>query len=504
MASHAEQTALTLIDAHAARDPSHRAVVFEDRVLTYGELVSASCRLAHVLGARGIKSGDRVCLFAANSADYYIAYLAVLRCGAALFPINIDLSLDEVTYIIGKSDPALVITDESTHGRGSDAIAGTTGERNPERLGALLHEARTCEADPGSAVFPRRSGQDIALVVHTSGTTARPKGVVATDRMEVASARALRECWDIRPGDVSVCALPLSYTFGLFSASFTALCAGATVLLLRKFHPVRVLEAIERHRATYMVGVPTMYAMMLEHVQQTGQRYDLSSMRMMAASGAPITLKAKEDFLSTFGVVLRDYYALSECTPIFSFDLRRDTVLPPAGAAGRLVAGAEVALLGDDGRPVAVGEIGTLRVRSERLMPGYFMDAERTAAAFDEGWFKTGDLACQDAEGYYFIVGRDRDQVISGGHKIASTEVESVIARMPEVAQVAVVGALHPVQGEIVKAVIVCREGSRLDEAAVVDFCKSRLAAYKVPRAVEFRSALPISPAGKVLKRELA
>lgn len=500
MTLHTETTALSLLDAHAARDPSHRAVIFEDQVLSYGELVAASRRLAHALMKRGIQPGDRVCLFATNSPDYYVVYFAVLRCGAALFPINTDLALEEVAYIIERSDPALIITDGTMHGRAIDATAAGAKARSLIGLDALQREGKSHH---GTSDFPTRTDQDVALVVHTSGTTARPKGVVATDRMEVASALALQACWDIRPTDISVCALPLSYTFGLLSASFTALCTGATVLLFRKFHPIRVLEGIERHRATYMVGVPTMYAMMLEHAQQTGRQYDLSSVRMMAASGAPITLKTKEDFHSTFGVVLRDYYALSECTPIFSFDLRHDTQLPPPGAAGRLVPGAEVALLGDDGQPVPAGDIGALRVRSERLMPGYFMDPERTTGAFDNDWFKTGDLAYQDPEGYYFIVGRDRDQVISGGHKIASTEVESLVARMPEVSQVAVVGAPHPVLGEIVKAVVVCREGARLDEAAIIEFCHQHLATYKVPREVEFRTVLPISPAGKVLKREL-
>lgn len=500
MSLHAEQTALTLVDAHAARDPGHRAVLFDEEVLTYGELVAASRRLAQALIRRGIRPRDRICLLASNSPDYYVAYFAVLRCGAALFPINTDLALDEIGYIIDHSDPALIITDEALAGRALEAVGGLARTRPLARLDVLGEEGRALD---DGVDFPRRSSDDVALVVHTSGTTARPKGVLATDRMEVLSAQALQRCWDIRPGDISVCALPLSYTFGLFSASFAALCAGATVLLLRKFNPVRVLESIVRHRATYMVGVPTLYAMMLEHVQQTGLAYDLSSMRMMAASGAPIALKVKEDFQATFGVVLRDYYALSECTPIFSFDLRGDPRLPPPGAVGRLVDGAEVALLGDDGLPVAAGDIGALRLRSERLMPGYYRDPERTALAFEDGWFKTGDLAWRDVDGHYFIVGRDRDQVISGGHKIASTEVESLIARIPAVKAVAVVGAPHPVLGEIVRAVVVCREGEPLDAAAVIAFCQAHLAAYKVPREVLFRADLPVSPAGKVLKRAL-
>lgn len=498
-----ELTALALIDRHSAREPARRAVIFEDQILTYGELTAASRRMARALITRGVQPGDRVCLLAHNKPSYYVAYLATLRCGAAFFPINADLAVDEIAYIARRTEPILIIEDEGLRDRMNAAC--TEGQIGVPRVGLskLENEARAQLDDETRDTFPQRLLHDVALVVHTSGTTALPKGVVATDHMEAVSALSLHSCWDIKPGDISVCALPLSYTFGLFSASYVALTAGATVLLFPKFNPVRVLEGIERHRATYMVGVPTMYAMMLEHVEQTGKCYDLASMRMMAASGAPTTPKAKEDFHRKLGVVLRDYYALSECTPIFSFDLRTDKQLPPIGSAGKLVPGAEVELLDDHGRRVARGETGALRVRSERLMQGYYLDPDRTAASFDGDWFRTGDLAYQDENGYYFIVGRDRDQVISGGHKIASTEVESVITRMPEVSQVAVVGSPHEVLGEVVKAVVVLKDGKQIAAESVIAFCERNLAAFKVPRLVEFRDALPISPAGKVLKREL-
>jgi len=489
-------TALTLIDAHASLRPDHPAILFEDRVISYGALCAQSVRLAAYFQSLGLKPGGRLCIVAANCPNHYIVYLATLRCGAALFPINFELADDEIGYIVNKSDPDLIVCDEarlskvSTHPKpclllGELISAHTTGDHALPDLGDI-----------------RRSPDDLALVVHTSGTTARPKGVVATDAMEVRSAQALHQVWNVQSQDISVCALPLSYTFGMFSASYVALCAGATVLLMPRFHPVRVLEAIQTHRATYMVGVPTMYAMMLEHVQHTGQRYDLSSIRMMAASGAPAAPRLKEDFEAAFGIVLRDYYALSECTPIFSFDLREETS-PPPGSVGSLVSGAEVRLIDAAGNEVAPGDTGELLVRSERLTPGYYLDPTRTAEAIDAGWFKTRDLAWRDPQGNFFIVGRDRDQVISGGHKIASTEVESVIARIDDVAQVAVVGAPHPVMGEVVKAVIVLKRGRLCSAEAVVSHCAAQLAPYKVPKVVEFRAELPVSPAGKILKRQL-
>ena len=495
--------ALSLIDAHAAHTPERVAVLFEDQRISYGALVSASVQLAQVLSAHGVGRGSHVCLLAHNCPDYYVFYFAVLRCGATLFPVNAELSVDEIAYVLRNSEPTLVVSDDELAPTLAQACALGALPAPQHQLGALMTQAR---ALPMPAPMPApvdRGPDDMALVIHTSGTTARPKGVVATDRMELLSAAAMQACWDVKPGDISLCALPLSYTFGLFSASYVAFNAGATVLLLRKFSPARALQAIEKYRASFMLGVPTMYAMMLDLARKSGQDFDVSSIRLMAASGAPITMQSKQDFERCFGIKLRDYYALSECAPIFSFDLQAAQTEVPEGSVGTLVPGVELRLLGDDGQDVAPGETGALRVRSECLMPGYFRDAERTALAYDGDWFKTGDLAYRDAEGFYFIVGRDRDQVISGGHKIASTEVEGLIARLQPVAGVAVVGKPDPVLGEIVKAVVVLKEGAQLEAAAVIDFCQQHLAAYKVPRLVEFRSSLPVSPAGKVLKREL-
>ena len=495
------ETVLSRFDAHAARAPEHAAVLFEDQRISYGELAAASRQLAQVLAEHGVRSGSHVCLLAHNCPEYYVFYFAVLRCGASLFPINSELTVDDIAYVLRNSEPTLAVADGEL--TASLQLACSMGQIQAPRmaLADLMLQAKSRDAHAHLPV--QRSPDDMALIIHTSGTTAKPKGVVATDRMEVLSAAAMQACWDIRPGDVSLCALPLSYTFGLFSASYVAFSAGATVLLLRKFSPARALQSMEKYRATYMLGVPTMFAMMLDYVQTTQAVHDTRSIRMMAASGAPITTQTKQDFERCLGVRLRDYYALSECAPIFSFDLQQPEQPVPEGSVGVLLPGVQLQLLDDEGGEVAPGETGALRVRSERLMPGYFRDPERTAVAYVGDWFKTGDLAYRDAAGFYFIVGRDRDQVISGGHKIASTEVEGWIARMKEVASVAVVGKPDPVLGELVKAVVVLKAGQQVQAEAVIAYCKQHLAAYKVPRLVEFRSSLPVSPAGKVLKREL-
>lgn len=496
--------ALTLIDRHAHERPDHAAVLFEGQCVTYRDLVNRSTTIAQALQAQGITTDSRICIIARNSPDYYAVYLGVLRAGGTLFPINADLSHNEIAHIVAKSAPALVICDDDCLQILTDTWL-KNGLNTPYcQLDTLLAgDLQSAQSSIRSSDLQTPRGpESVAVVIHTSGTTALPKGVVATDRMEVASARALIREWQIQPDDISVCALPLSYTFGLFTASFVAFTGGATVLLFKKFNPVHVLEGIEKLGATYMVGVPAMFAMMLEHVKQTNKQCKLNQVRFMASSGAPITTNIKEGFHHRLGMPLLEYYALSECTPIFSFSFN-EVSLPPLGSSGQLICGAEVKILDDERRHVPEGGTGRLFVRSERLMSGYYLDTERNAAAFMDGWFNTGDLAYCDPQGFFYVVGRERDQVISGGYKIASAEVEEQILKHEAVAYAAVVGSPDAILGEVIKAVLVLKEGSSADQAEIIAHCEQRLARHKVPRIVEFRATLPTSPAGKVLKRQL-
>jgi long-chain acyl-CoA synthetase len=488
------------IDRFAAKDPGKPAVVFGDRSITYGQLADASVRLAGVLQAQGVAPGERVCLLAGNAPEYLIFYHAVLRCGAALFPVNAELTVSEIAFIIGHAAPALVVCDEAHRAPLDAALAESQRTVASAVLEALVAESQR-EDDVTGALPPRRP-HDLALVIYTSGTTSLPKGVPATDLIELRAADAFAQVWNVEADDLFVCALPLSFLFGLHTAMTVAFAQGATVLLFDRFHPVRVLESIERHRATVMLGVPTMYAMMLEHVAQTGRRYDLGSVRMSASSGAPLAVATRSALGQALGLQVQDYYALSECRPIFSFRAdRQDEV--PEGSVGAVVPGVEVRIVDDRGAEVAEGGTGSILVRSPTLMAGYFRDAERSAAALVDGWFLTGDLGRQDAEGFFYISGRTRDQVISGGQKISAVEVENVLLQHPAVAQAAVVGEPDEKYGELLKAVLVLRAGARTDEDALRAHCSERLAGYKQPRLYSIRDALPTSPAGKVLKREL-
>ncbi|RZL87724.1 MAG: long-chain fatty acid--CoA ligase [Variovorax sp.] len=488
------------VDHFAAKDPQKVAVMFGDRSISYAQLADASTRLASLLLERGVTAGERVCLIAGNCPEYLIFYHAVLRCGAALFPINADLTVSEIAYILGHAEPVLVVCDESHRTLLDSALGQTKASVQNAVLETLV--LMTQGVDGAARSLPARQPDDLALVIYTSGTTSAPKGVPATDRIELRSAQAFAPVWKVTSADLFVCALPLSFLFGLHTATTVAFAQGASVLLFDRFHPVRVLEGVERHRASVMLGVPTMYAMMLEHVSQTGRRYDLASVRLSASSGAPLAVTTRNALERQLGLRVQDYYAVSECRPIFSFraDSQGDV---PAGSVGLMVPGVEVRIIDDSGADVAAGETGSILVRSPTLMEGYFRDDERTACALVNGWFLTGDLGHQDEKGFFYISGRTKDQVISGGQKISATEVENVLLQHPAVAQAAVVGVPDEKYGELLKAVLVLRAGARTDEDALREHCRERLATYKLPRLYSFRNELPTSPAGKVLKREL-
>ena len=494
-------TILGRIDHFAATTPNKAAIVFGDKTLTYADLACASVQMAHVLQNKGIGAGDRVCLLATNCPEYLVLYHAVMRCGAALFPINSDLAASEIAYILGHAEPALVVSDTANTAKILGAQAQAAFKVPHAELEALA--ASAVESSTERAGLHQRKPSDMALVIYTSGTTSAPKGVPATDAIEINGADTFASIWAVSAQDRCLCALPLSFLFGLHTATLVAFSQGATVVLFPKFNPVRVLEGIVQNRITMVLGVPTMYAMMLEHVTQTGVEYDLSSVRMAGSSGAPLAVVTRDAIEAKLGMRIQDYYALSECRPIFSFRAA-DAQPVPVGAVGKAVPNVEVCLLDEEGSPVATGSTGSILVRSsETLMPGYFRDPERTALAFKEGWFVTGDLAYQDIEGNYYIAGRTRDQVISGGQKISAIEVENVLLQHPAVAQAAAVGVPDAKFGELLKAVLVLRPGAVLDPDKLLEHCKDKLAAYKLPRLFSVRDELPVSPAGKVLKREL-
>lgn len=486
------------IALHAERRPDHPALVFGDQTVTHGQLVDQGRRLASALLASGIRKGDRVALLSPNRLEFFSIYLGLATIGAAIVPVNAEFAPHEIRYVLDHSEARMVIRAAALAGTVSEALDGLRSQPLLEDFDALIARAEGLAPHDGPRLG---SGQDLALLCYTSGTTATPKGVAATHGNELASAQAYAGMMAIGPEDRVLVTLPLTFSYGFHVGGYMPLLSGATIHLAPKFHPRLALEAIERERPTVFLGVPTMFAMMADVARKDGRSYDVSSLRLAAASGAALNEQIVADCREGLGLLVRPYYAMTEVRPIFSFDLRQE-VQPPDGSVGRLIAPTEVQLVDDTGKDAEEGQPGELWVRGPSFSGAYYKDPERTAAAVTDGWFRTGDLATRDADGNYFIVGRIRDQIISGGAKIAPIEVEDVLLTHPGIAAAAVVGAPDPIFGQIVKAVIVPTDAA-LGAEDVLAYCHGRLAEYKVPRIVTFMDALPIAPSGKVLKSAL-
>jgi long-chain acyl-CoA synthetase len=480
---------------HADTRPEHPAFIFEARTITYRELVDEARRLATVLQASGVGKGDRVAVMASNRPEIFSIYLGLAMIGGAIVPVNIELSASEIRYILDHSGARLMIAEAEVSGPVNEAIAGMERAPDLHDLDGLSRKAAVALPYQGPQLG---SGDDLVLLCYTSGTTSKPKGVAATHCNELASAHAYAGMMAIGPEDREFVALPLTFSYGFHAACYVALLGGATILLAKKFHPRKTLDAIETQRPTVFLGVPTMYAMMADVARTEARRPDLSSLRLTASSGAALNEQNVIDCRELLGIEVRPYYAMTEVRPIFSFDFRHGS-MPPPGSVGRLIAPTEVRLVNEAGEDAVAGE---LWVRGPSFSGTYYRDPVRTAEAMTGGWFRTGDLVTRDGDGNYFIVGRLRDQIICGGAKIAPIEVEDALMAHPGIAAAAVVGKPDAVYGQIVKAAIVKADPS-LTADDVKAHCESRVAHYKVPQIVVFMDALPMAPSGKVLKTML-
>jgi long-chain acyl-CoA synthetase len=477
--------------------PDAPAISFDDATWSYAQFWDEVCAIADLLRPQVAVGGCILCL-APNHPNVMAAYAAVAGLGGVFVPMNPELAIDEMAYIAKTVRPLATIASADCMPRARAAIeqAGITGPilLLPDDLPLPV---RGSIGFRGASVAP----DDGAVICFTSGSTDRPKAVFASHRNELTSAAQYATVWAIDPGDRVLVALPLSFVYGLTTGSLTALLSGAHVLLERRFHPTRVLERIERDRATVFMGVPTMYAMMLQVGLEHPKAFDISSIRLMLSAGAPMSEATADAFHRRFGVHIMDFYALSEIRPVFAYDARRFHQGRP-GSCGHKLPGVDVQIRNaDNGIVAGVGEAGELLVHSDTLMKGYYRDPERTTAVMPDGWFHTGDLATVDADGFYRIVGRKSDLIIRGGANIAPAEVERALLSHPSVLEAAVVGIPDPVFGETVACAVSLKPGAHPTEAELLTTVRSLLAEYKVPSRVRFEPSLPRSTNGKVDKR---
>ena len=474
------------------------AVRLDDHVLSYRDLHAAAAAVAGTLRSRGIAPGDRVGLVLPNVPAFPILFYGALLAGAAVVPMNPLLKAREVEYYLNDSGMSLVFGWDG----GGDVVptaAEAVGIRGVV-VSALGPSAEQLEGEP-ITVPVERDDSDTAVILYTSGTTGQPKGAELTHRnLNTNAHMTVDTLIEITSDDVIMGCLPLFHVFGLTCGLNATVVAGSCLTLLPRFDGGKALEMVGRDKVTVFEGVPTMYAGMLHHANAGSA--DMSSLRTCITGGSAMPVEILKAFEQKFGCQVLEGYGLSETSPVASFNQPGRERKP--GSIGFQVRGCEMRLVDDDGNDVGADTPGEIAIRGENVMKGYWGRPEATAEAIPDGWFRTGDIATKDADGYYFIVDRKKDLIIRGGYNVYPREVEETLYEHPAVAEAAVVGMKHSDLGEEIGAAVALKAGQSADPDELRDFVKERMAAYKYPRKVWIVDALPKGPTGKILRREVS
>jgi long-chain acyl-CoA synthetase len=477
----------TKLARSAKRFPHRPAVRLDTTVFSYADLDDGSARAAGLLRERGMRPGDRVALMLPNVPEFAIAYYGILRAGGVVVPMNPLLKEREVKYYLGDSGARLIFAGEAVAGAANSLVADAA-------FGDLLSSV-----SPAREVVDRAGG-DTAVILYTSGTTGQPKGAELTHANLAANVEIVAtDLFRVGPDDVIFGGLPLFHSFGQTCGLNTAFSVGACLTLVPRFAPANVLQVLDRDRVTVFEGVPTMYNTLL--TQPDRKKYDLSALRVCVSGGAALPGEVLRGFEMEFGCVILEGYGLSETSPVATFD-HPDRVRKP-GSIGTPIRGVEVRVVDERGKDVRSGEVGEIAIRGHNVMKGYWRQPDATAEAIPDGWFRSGDLARSDEDGYLFIVDRRKDMIIRGGYNVYPREIEEVLYEHPAVAEAGVIGVPDPALGEEVGAAVVLKPGFTTSAEEIREYVKAQVAAYKYPRRVWFVSALPKGPTGKVLKREI-
>ena len=488
-------------------DPQGIATIFKDRVRTYKEHVDRIARFAGALQGLGVQAGDRVAILSMNSDRYAEYLLAVPWAGAAVNPVNIRWSPAEVAYSLTDSETRVLLIDDAFLPMApllrEKAPVLTTlihcGD-GPTPEGMLSYETLVAESEPVEDAY--RSGDDLAGVYYTGGTTGFPKGVMLSHTNFVTSSLGT-----VASGQLLKAGSRLLHAAPMFHLADLAAWGGLTILggthiMVPYFEPTSVFKAMEEHKPTDVLLVPTMIQILVDHPDS--RNYDLSSMERMLYGGSVISegvlTRTKERFP---GVRLTQAYGQTEAAPVITLLLPDDHEGDRMRSGGQAAPHCQVAILDLDGREVGTGEVGEICAKGAHVMQGYWNNPGATAEALRNGWLHTGDLGYMDADGFVFVVDRLKDMIITGGENVYSAEVENALSKHPAVASSAVIGVPDENFGERVHAVVVLSPGQNPTAEELRAHCREHIAGYKVPRSFEFPEALPMSGAGKILKRDL-
>ncbi|TDD90614.1 long-chain fatty acid--CoA ligase [Saccharopolyspora karakumensis] len=491
-----------LLEDSVREKPDRVAIVSGEKRMTYAELDAAANQVANLLISRGVRRGDHVALRCPNTVEFPIVHFGALKAGCAVVPLNVLLKRSEIAYHLRDSDAKVLFASGRA---GADEVSAAFSDVDGcEHLFVVEDLAELLADQPETFDCVETAPEDTAVILYTSGTTGRPKGAELTHSNLVHNAQVTAGMFGPHEHDVHLIALPLFHVFGLTCQLHTGMLTRATVVLQARFDAGEAFELMQRERVTVFSGVPTMYWALLGHEDSTGA-LDFGaiarSLRVATSGGSALPVEVLCRFAERFGVQVLEGYGLSETSPVATFN-RVDRPAKP-GTVGLPVWGVQVKVVDDEWNAVPDGERGEIVIRGHNVMKGYYRRPEATAEVLRNGWFRTGDIGYRDADGYFSVVDRAKEMIIRGGYNVYPRELEEVLMTHPAISLVAVVGVPHPTHGEEIKAFVVPEAGASTSEAELVEWCQANMAAYKYPRLVELRQALPLSATGKILKREL-
>ncbi|MEV0462649.1 long-chain fatty acid--CoA ligase [Nocardia tengchongensis] len=497
----------TILRESATACPDKALVHLGDESFTYRQVDEISGRVAGSLIDLGLRRGDKVAVQLPNVPQFLFAYFGILKAGLVVVPLNPLLVEREVAYHLADSGARVLITFETF---AAQALAGAKLEGVDTYVVTVQADTQIPSGTKRFDVLYRAvetpdivsvAAEDTAVLLYTSGTTGKPKGAELTHFELYMNCSVAGELFGYTASDISLAALPMFHVFGLSCVLNLAVLKGATVVLVARFEPPLVIDAIEKYSCTVFFGVPTYYQMLLG--EEIAGR-NLTALRCGISGGAALPGEVMRAFEEKFsGVVILEGYGLSETAAAATFNKNANE--RKVGSIGKPIWGVEVRIIDESGRELPAGahHIGEVVIRGHNVMKGYHNRPEATAEVLRDGWFHTGDLGYRDEEGFFFLVDRIKDLVIRGGLNVYPREIEEVLYAHPAVAEAAVIGKPDERLGEEIVAVIALRPDAAAEADELIAFCRERLAAYKYPREIRLIDTLPKGPSGKILKKAL-
>jgi long-chain acyl-CoA synthetase len=501
------------LDDAAATYPDRAAIVFADNEISYRQLGDMTDRTAAALAALGVGKGDRVSIMLPNCPQLVAAYYGILKAGAVVVQANPMYMERELEYQLNNSGAETILMLDVFYPRLQNIkrdlnlknVITTSLAPGGEKVEGCLHlEELLAQSEPESPEMQIAPQDDLALLQYTGGITGISKGAMLTHYNLVVNTLQTKEAvaGKCRMGQEKVLvALPLFHVYGMTTGMNLSVALAATQIMLPRFEIDAVLQAINDHRPTLFPGAPAMYLAIVGHPRV--KEYDISSIKTCISGSAPLPVEVADRFEALTGGRLVEGYGLTEASSVVSVNPLRGERKP--GSIGQPIPDTACAVVNLDtgAKELSPGEIGELIVRGPQLMKGYWNRPEETANTLRNGWLYTGDVAKMDEDGYIFIVGRKKDMIIASGFNVYPRDVEEVLYEHPKIAEAVVMGVNDIYRGESVKAFIVLKDGETASEEEIIGYCRQRLAAFKVPKLIEFREQLPKTIVGKILRRVL-